>query len=42
MQKAAEAHLPALEYKEGIPLEMEDLDGLHVWTFKYRYTTFAM
>ncbi|KAL0889657.1 hypothetical protein Bca101_013640 [Brassica carinata] len=36
-KKAAEAHLPALEYKEGIPLEMEDLDGLHVWTFKYRF-----
>lgn len=37
IQKAAEAHLPALEYKEGIPIRMEDLDGLHVWTFKYRY-----
>ncbi|KAG2283638.1 hypothetical protein Bca4012_052293 [Brassica carinata] len=36
-KKAAEAHLPALESKEGIPIKMEDLDGLHVWTFKYRY-----
>ncbi|XP_019100092.1 PREDICTED: B3 domain-containing transcription factor FUS3-like [Camelina sativa] len=36
-KKAAEAHLPALECKEGIPLRMEDLDGRHVWTFKYRY-----
>ncbi|XP_023638463.1 B3 domain-containing transcription factor FUS3 isoform X2 [Capsella rubella] len=36
-KKAAEAHLPALECKEGIPIRMEDLDGLHVWTFKYRY-----
>nr|AAC35246.1 FUSCA3 [Arabidopsis thaliana] len=36
-KKAAEAHLPALECKEGIPIRMEDLDGFHVWTFKYRY-----
>ncbi|KAG7563661.1 B3 DNA binding domain [Arabidopsis suecica] len=36
-KKAAEAHLPALECKEGIPIRMEDLNGLHVWTFKYRY-----
>ncbi|ESQ32806.1 hypothetical protein EUTSA_v10005481mg [Eutrema salsugineum] len=36
-KKAAEAHLPALESKEGIPIRMEDLDGLHVWTFKYRF-----
>ncbi|KAG2301557.1 hypothetical protein Bca52824_030208 [Brassica carinata] len=36
-KKAAEAHLPELESKEGIPIKMKDLDGLHVWTFKYRY-----
>ncbi|XP_056844045.1 B3 domain-containing transcription factor FUS3 [Raphanus sativus] len=36
-KKAAEAHLPALESKEGMPIKMEDLDGRHVWTFKYRY-----
>ncbi|CAH8359680.1 unnamed protein product [Eruca vesicaria subsp. sativa] len=36
-KKAAEAHLPVLESKEGIPIKMEDMDGLHVWTFKYRY-----
>ncbi|KAJ0237882.1 B3 domain-containing transcription factor FUS3 [Hirschfeldia incana] len=36
-KKAAEAHLPALESKEGIPIKMEDLDGLQVWNFKYRY-----
>ncbi|KFK33600.1 hypothetical protein AALP_AA5G035000 [Arabis alpina] len=36
-KKAAEAHLPALESKEGIPMTMEDMDGLHVWIFKYRY-----
>ncbi|CAN1243828.1 B3 domain-containing transcription factor FUS3, partial [Linum perenne] len=35
--KAAETHLPVLESKEGIPITMYDLDGSHVWTFKYRY-----
>ncbi|XP_015570693.1 B3 domain-containing transcription factor FUS3 isoform X2 [Ricinus communis] len=35
--KAAEAHLPVLESKEGIFISMDDLDGLHVWSFKYRY-----
>ncbi|KAK9010878.1 hypothetical protein V6N11_043745 [Hibiscus sabdariffa] len=33
--RAAEAHLPALESKEGIPITMGDLDGLHVWSFKF-------
>ncbi|OAY52542.1 hypothetical protein MANES_04G091801v8 [Manihot esculenta] len=36
-KKAAEAHLPILESKEGIFISMDDLDGLHVWSFKYRY-----
>ncbi|XP_050234905.1 B3 domain-containing transcription factor FUS3 [Mercurialis annua] len=36
-KKAAEAHLPMLDSKEGIFINMEDLDGLHVWSFKYRY-----
>ncbi|XP_011045793.1 PREDICTED: B3 domain-containing transcription factor FUS3-like isoform X1 [Populus euphratica] len=36
-KKAAEAHLPFLESKEGIFINMDDLDGLHVWSFKYRY-----
>ncbi|KAJ9132874.1 hypothetical protein P3X46_033700 [Hevea brasiliensis] len=36
-KKAAEAHLPLLESKEGIFITMDDLDGLHVWSFKYRY-----
>jgi hypothetical protein len=35
-QKAAEVHLPFLESKEGIFISMDDLDGLHVWSFKYR------
>ncbi|KAK9038217.1 hypothetical protein V6N11_023100 [Hibiscus sabdariffa] len=35
-QRAAEAHLPVLESKEGIFISMDDLDGLHVWSFKYR------
>ncbi|KAK8607339.1 hypothetical protein V6N13_053080 [Hibiscus sabdariffa] len=34
-QRAAEAHLPVLESKEGIPITMDDLDGLHVWSFKF-------
>ncbi|KAE8021270.1 hypothetical protein FH972_007177 [Carpinus fangiana] len=36
-KKAAEAHLPVLDSKEGILISMDDLDGLHVWSFKYRY-----
>ncbi|XP_050383306.1 B3 domain-containing transcription factor FUS3 [Argentina anserina] len=36
-KKAAEAHLPALEFKEGIPISMDDMDGVHVWSFKYRF-----
>ncbi|KAM6549507.1 hypothetical protein CsatB_021183 [Cannabis sativa] len=36
-KKAAEAHLPVLESKEGIVINMDDLDGLHVWSFKYRF-----
>lgn len=36
-QKAAESHLPHLETKEGIYFSMDDMDGLHVWNFKYRY-----
>ncbi|KAE8707658.1 B3 domain-containing transcription factor FUS3 [Hibiscus syriacus] len=35
-KRAAEAHLPVLESKEGILISMDDLDGLHVWSFKYR------
>ncbi|KAK8716935.1 hypothetical protein V6N13_044225 [Hibiscus sabdariffa] len=35
-RRAAEAHLPVLESKEGILISMDDLDGLHVWSFKYR------
>uniref|UniRef100_A0A7N0UA13 TF-B3 domain-containing protein n=1 Tax=Kalanchoe fedtschenkoi TaxID=63787 RepID=A0A7N0UA13_KALFE len=36
-KKAAEAHLPALQIKEGIPLKIYDADGRHTWTFKYRF-----
>ncbi|CAN0875935.1 B3 domain-containing transcription factor FUS3 [Linum grandiflorum] len=36
-KKAAETHLPVLESKEGIPITMYDLDGSHLWSFKYRY-----
>uniref|UniRef100_A0A5B7C4F6 Putative AP2/B3-like transcriptional factor family protein isoform 1 n=1 Tax=Davidia involucrata TaxID=16924 RepID=A0A5B7C4F6_DAVIN len=36
-KKAAESYLPALETKEGIPISMDDMDGLHVWSFKYRF-----
>ncbi|XP_030461747.1 B3 domain-containing transcription factor FUS3-like [Syzygium oleosum] len=36
-KKAAETHLPTLESKEGIPVNMYDLDGQHTWSFKYRF-----
>ncbi|XP_020219866.1 B3 domain-containing transcription factor FUS3 [Cajanus cajan] len=36
-KKAAEAFLPALDSKEGIVISMNDIDGLHVWSFKYRF-----
>ncbi|XP_028771368.1 B3 domain-containing transcription factor FUS3-like [Neltuma alba] len=36
-KKAAEAFLPILESKEGIVISMDDIDGLHVWSFKYRF-----
>ncbi|GMH24420.1 hypothetical protein Nepgr_026263 [Nepenthes gracilis] len=36
-KKAAETHLPVLEAKEGILIPMDDMDGLHVWSFKYRF-----
>ncbi|KAA8530064.1 hypothetical protein F0562_004773 [Nyssa sinensis] len=36
-KKAAESCLPVLETKEGIPIIMDDMDGLHVWSFKYRF-----
>ncbi|KAL8557462.1 hypothetical protein ACS0TY_004766 [Phlomoides rotata] len=26
-----------LESKEGIPITMLDMDGIHQWSFKYRY-----
>lgn len=39
-QKAAETHLPVLESKEGISISMDDIDGLHVWSFKYRFVYF--
>ncbi|XP_074294352.1 B3 domain-containing transcription factor FUS3-like [Silene latifolia] len=36
-KKAAETHMPPLETKEGIFINMDDMDGIHVWTFKYRF-----
>ncbi|XP_021762480.1 B3 domain-containing transcription factor FUS3-like [Chenopodium quinoa] len=36
-KKAAESHLPHLETKEGIYISMDDMDGMHVWNFKYRF-----
>lgn len=36
-KKAAESHLPALETKEGIFITMHDIDGVHMWSFKYRF-----
>ncbi|KAK9052289.1 hypothetical protein SSX86_028918 [Deinandra increscens subsp. villosa] len=36
-KKPAETHLPALIAKEGIILEMDDMDSMHVWCFKFRF-----
>ncbi|XP_048502438.1 B3 domain-containing transcription factor FUS3 isoform X1 [Beta vulgaris subsp. vulgaris] len=36
-KKAAESHLPTLETKEGIYISMDDMDGVHIWNFKYRF-----
>ncbi|KAK2968796.1 hypothetical protein RJ640_028189 [Escallonia rubra] len=36
-KKAAETHLPILEAKEGFAVSMDDMDGLHAWSFKFRY-----
>ncbi|CAH1417538.1 unnamed protein product [Lactuca virosa] len=36
-KKAAELHLPALIAKEGIIMEMDDMDNMHVWCFKFRF-----
>ncbi|KAG6469464.1 hypothetical protein ZIOFF_074181 [Zingiber officinale] len=36
-KKEAEAYLPNLTCREGIAINMDDLENLHVWTFKYRF-----
>ncbi|CAL5325558.1 unnamed protein product [Camellia sinensis] len=36
-KKAAEDYLPTLTEKEGFFVRMDDMDGLHVWSFKFRY-----
>ncbi|XP_057800539.1 B3 domain-containing transcription factor FUS3-like [Salvia miltiorrhiza] len=36
-KREAEIHLPVLEAKEGIPISMLDMDGIHEWWFKYRF-----
>ncbi|KAL8557461.1 hypothetical protein ACS0TY_004765 [Phlomoides rotata] len=36
-KKESETNLPILESKEGIPITMLDMDGIHQWSFKYRY-----
>ncbi|KAI3457781.1 hypothetical protein Pfo_014444 [Paulownia fortunei] len=36
-KRDAEAHLPVLEAKDGIPISMLDMDGIHEWWFKFRY-----
>ncbi|CAH9088961.1 unnamed protein product [Cuscuta epithymum] len=36
-KKPAEDYLPKLLIKEGFPISMEDMDGLHAWNFKFRY-----
>lgn len=36
-KKEAEAHLPALAAREGMPISMVDMDTLETWNFRYRY-----
>ncbi|KAL8544308.1 hypothetical protein ACS0TY_004735 [Phlomoides rotata] len=36
-KRESEMHLPALEVKEGITICMLDMDGIHEWSFKYRF-----
>ncbi|RRT69032.1 hypothetical protein B296_00030309, partial [Ensete ventricosum] len=36
-KKEAEAHLPNLTSRDGIFINMDDLENLQVWTFKYRF-----
>ncbi|KAL2532378.1 B3 domain-containing transcription factor FUS3 [Abeliophyllum distichum] len=36
-KKEAEAHLPALDAKEGITINMLDMDGVHEWHLKFRF-----
>lgn len=36
-KRAAEAYLPKLKEKEGFFISMNDMDGLHVWSFRFRY-----
>ncbi|CAL9751114.1 unnamed protein product [Musa acuminata subsp. burmannicoides] len=36
-KKEAEAHLPNLTSRDGIAINMDDLENLQVWTFKYRF-----
>ncbi|VFQ69360.1 unnamed protein product [Cuscuta campestris] len=36
-KKPAEDYLPKLLIKEGFPITMVDMDGLHIWNFKFRY-----
>ncbi|KAF8408471.1 hypothetical protein HHK36_007625 [Tetracentron sinense] len=36
-KRAAEVHLPVLSAKEGIFISMADIDGMRVWSFKYRF-----
>ncbi|KAF7134946.1 hypothetical protein RHSIM_Rhsim08G0040100 [Rhododendron simsii] len=36
-KKSAEAFLPALVEKEGFFMSMHDMDGLHVWNFRFRF-----
>ncbi|KAF5190619.1 B3 domain-containing transcription factor abi3 [Thalictrum thalictroides] len=36
-KRASEAFLPNLASKEGILISMDDIDGLRIWNFKYRF-----
>lgn len=36
LQREAETHLPELDARDGIPIQMEDIGTSRVWNMRYR------
>ncbi|CAB4264109.1 unnamed protein product [Prunus armeniaca] len=36
-KREAEVHFPVLEGRDGLWMHLDDMDFMHVWTFKFRY-----